>query len=160
MAVTQFTTWDQVARRISATGVDLRIDHAPTEAFDEANDAASLYVLTFLGQRYPVALLVTSNWVASVTTDICIWFLEQWRNNPVSGSVAARKEMWDEMLKAIQQNKMVVPDISNALDRPEVRGQKVALDRYPSIRNTDAGSTDYRPAQGQRFPDRTEPPLR
>ena len=160
MAVTQFTSWDQVARRISATGVDLRVDHSPTDSFDEANDAASLWVLTYLGQRYQVAQLLTSNWVASVTTDICIWFLEQWRNNPVSGSVAARMEMWKEMLTAIHQNKMVVPDISNALDRPELRGQKVALDRYPSMRNTDNGSTSYRPAQGKRFPDRTEPPLR
>lgn len=157
MAVTQFTTWDQVARRLSATGIDLRVDHAPSDGFSEANDAASLYVLTFLAPRYPVALLATSNWVASITADICIWYLEQWRNNPVSASVEARKEMWDKMLEMILQNKMSVPDITIGADRPEIIQQRVAANQYPSMRVVDANSSSYRPSGFTRYPDRTEP---
>lgn len=154
---TQFTTQDQVERRISATGVALRIDHAPSTAFGEANDAASLYVLGFLGGRYPASVLATSEWVASVTTDICIWFLDQWRNNPVGGSIDARKEMWDKQLAMIQQGRMVVPDVANDVDRPEVIGQRVDNRQYPSLRTTNAGSTEYRPGGYPRYTDRTEP---
>ena len=157
MAVTQFTTQSQVERRLSATGVALRIDHSPSTAFDEANDAASLYVLGFLGGRYPASVLATSDWVASVTADICIWFLDQWRNNPVGGSIDARKEMWDKLLMMIQSGKMVVPDVSNSVDRPEVINQRVDGSQYPALRTTKAGSTDYTPTGYPRYPDRSEP---
>lgn len=152
-----FTTFDQVARRLSATGIDLRVDHSPSDAFDEANNAASLYVLTFLANRYPTAVLQTSGWVASVTADICIWYLEQWRNNAVSASVQARKEMWDEMLQMIMQNKMNVPDVTNGGERPEVIAQRVDNRVYPSLRTVRTGGTSYRPQGYVQYPDRTEP---
>ena len=157
MAITQFTTWNQVARRLSATGIDLRVDHAPVDGFDEANDAASLYVLTFLAMRYPVALLATSNWVASVTADICIWYLEQWRGNPVNASTEARKEMHDKMLQKIIENKMSVPDITIGADRPEIIQQRVNANDYPSLRTVDANSSNYRPSGFVTYPDRSEP---
>lgn len=154
---TQFTTREQVERRLSATGVALRIDHAPSTAFDEANNAASLYVLGFLGGRYPASVLDLSEWVASVTADVCIWYLDQFRNNPVGGSIDARKEMWDKQLEMIQQGKMPVPDVPNAVDRPEVIGQRVNPRDYPAVRTTRDGSTDYQPTGYPRYPDRTEP---
>lgn len=156
---TQFTTWAQVARRLSATGVDLRTDHSPDDAFDEANNAASLYVYGFLGSRYPLALLATSEWVSSVTADICIWYLEQMRLNPVSAVSDNRKEMWDKMLAMIQQNKMNIPDISIGADRPEVRNWHIDHSRYPAQRNVNANNTRYKP-NITTYPDRTEPPLR
>jgi hypothetical protein len=160
MAVTTFTTWDQVARRLSATAIELRVDHSPDDGFQEANEWASLYVLGFLGGRYSPATLASSNYVASITADICIWYLDTFRNNPVSGTADARKEMWDKILQMIQTNKMNVPDVSNAADRPQVLGQRVDNTRNPQLRTTDAGSTRYRPEGVNLFPDVTEPPLR
>lgn len=157
MAVTTFTTYDQVARRLSATGVDLRIDHTPLDGFQEANEQASLYVLFYLGQRWPASVLATSDWVANVTADICIWFLDQFRNNPVSSSADGKKEMWDQLLQMIQHGKATVPDLPNSVDRPEVSNYRIDYSRYPSVRNTRQGSTQYRPSGYPRHPDRTEP---
>jgi hypothetical protein len=160
MAVTLFTSWAQVARKLSATGIQLRVDHSPDDAFNDAAESASLYVLGVIGNRYSAAQLAASPWVSLVTADICIWFLDQMRNNPVGGSIDDRKEMWDKQLQMIQQGKANVNDITNSVDRPEILGQRINYNQYPAMRRTDAGSTDYRPQGGRQYPDSTEPPLR
>jgi hypothetical protein len=159
MAHPVFTTREQVERRLSATGVELRIDHSPTNAFEEAALAASLDVSSALGMRYGVAMLVGSEWVASVTADICIWYLDQWRDNPVGGSIQARWEQRQKEMQDIAEGKKIVPDISMGRNGPEVLKQRIAFDRYPAQRTTRADNTGYRPA-GKRYPDITEPPDR
>jgi len=139
--VTALTSSTQIAKRLSTTGVNLRTDHDPTGSLAEAITAASNDVAFHLASRYPLASLATSDWVASKTTTIAIWYLCQWRNNAVPKSV---QEMYEGVIKELQQvqsGKGNVPGLDSGKILPQVVTQRTAWDRFPKERVVDSSST-------------------
>lgn len=138
---TEFTTEARVNRRVSQLGVELRTDHDPDVATQEAMESAAADVV-FYCWRYDPAALAQSEWVAKVATDLAVYYLCTLRLNPVPKTVELMYERAVEQLTKVQDGKAVVPDAPAGRGAaPTVTNQRVVLDRYPNVRTERPRST-------------------
>lgn len=154
MPVTQLTTTDHIAGRLSWYGIDARIDDAPPDILTEMIDAASLEVLFYLGRRYPVATLATSNMVAHWTAEVATYLLCTRRGNPCPASVRTRYEEVKKILEQIQEGKGMVTDIANPNSAPAVVNHEIRHDMNPPKRRV---SRDSEPATNPSYPTYNNP---
>lgn len=106
MAATPYCTQTDVEGRLSALGVDLRLDDASDGA---AQTALMLYVREYAAsrinfyclQKYTVAVLAANDWVRDRAIDIATWILCARRANSIPKSV---QMVYDE---AIEELKLV-----------------------------------------------------
>lgn len=153
MATPDYTAEARVNRRVSQLGVELRTDHDPDGATQEAIASASADV-AFYCWRYDPDALSRSDWVAKVATDLAVFHLCTLRLNPVPRAVELLYEAAIEQLTKVQDGKAPVPDAPAGRGAaPTVTNQRVVLDRYPNIRTERPRSTGT--AKGYRR--RTDP---
>jgi phage gp36-like protein len=158
MAITSLTTADRIAARLSWSGVDARIDHAPPDVLADVILSASADVLSYLGRRYTNAQLAASEIVSTWTADVAVYHICRVRGNPVPASVQRR---YDDLLKRLAQmeeGKGIIADVSNAGTAPAVVNHSVNYDVNPSKRRLTGLSEPKTVAGYPSYPDRREPP--
>lgn len=140
MATTPLTTAAQMDIRLSAIGVTLRADHAPSDAVTFAISRGSNDVRFYL-QRYPLAQLASSDWVKDVATEFAAYHLCILRNNPVPKVLLDSLAEYKRMLEAIMSGRVGVPDLSPGKNFPVIVRQRAAPEMYPAVRTLRQGTT-------------------
>lgn len=154
MSTPQYTTAKRLNRRVSKLGVDLRTDHEPNEADDgkdangalgECIDSASSEVAG-LCWRYDPTALTQSDWIATLTTDIAVFYLCELRLDSVPKAVEKAYDRAMEQLTKIQDGKAPIPGIAMGRGAaPVLSNFRIDLARHPGVRvdrSRSTGSTD------------------
>lgn len=134
-------TRERIERRISSTGIDLRIDDDQDSLIDVFGDAW-VEVQGYCSQRYSDAQLGQSNWTLTRWTDIAVMFLCERRGNTAPDSVARR---YDKAIADLEKIKAGSEPIVDAAQRkagaPTLTNQRVRLFPHPNIVSKPSTST-------------------
>ncbi len=130
---TAYCTATHIAKRISSSGIDLRVDD-DTSAIAAVIEEASIEVNGYLQLLYEVADLAQSEWVRLKTTDIAVYYLCLRRLNSAPKAVEKRYEKAIEDLEKAQSGSVMLPDIPMGKSSvPVISNQRVALDPFVRV---------------------------
>lgn len=143
-AVTQFCSWDDVAKRFSAVGAKLRVDDNLDDAQQDILDEASVEVLGYLGLNYPLAGLVLSQQVRFYTRDVACYLASIRRGNPCNKSIEDRYNATIETLKLLMRGSMVLADTAmqkyNAPVLSNLRVRSFPVNETKVVQGTSTGT--------------------
>lgn len=138
----QYCSWDDVARRLSATGARLKVDDNIEEAQQDILDEAAEEVNGYLALLYPIAGLANSNRVRYYTRDIAVFLACTRRGNPAPGAVSARYESTIEALKLLMRGSMTLPDVAQSkMNAPVLSNLRVRNFPVPEVKVVQGTST-------------------
>jgi phage gp36-like protein len=141
MAVTQYCSWSDVQKRISAEAADLRLDDDPS-AREDVLDEAAVEVNGYLQLAYEVPSLALSTWVRFRARDIAVYLLCLRRNHPVPNSVQQRYDDAIELLEKVRQGQMRLPDVAeDKASVPVLSNQRVEMIPFPRLKTVTGKST-------------------
>lgn len=158
MATTAYCTSQNIQDRLSLSGVNLRIDDAPTVITAVIKNASTKINFYCFG-KYTADVLAANDWVAERCTDIATYILCKRRGNPCPESVK------DDYNEAIQLLELIRAGVAQIPDAAQRKGQSPVLSQprvklYPvpeSVieRNRSTGTPANYPQRNDPF----EPPL-
>lgn len=126
-----YTTQTKIERRISSTGVSLRIDDDANSLTSTIEDATT-EVNGYCQLLYTTTALAASEWIAMKTTDIALYFLCMRRANPVPHSVQVRYDKAIADLEKVHSGVWLVPDApTRQAAVPTLSNQRVRLQPIP-----------------------------
>ncbi len=141
MTISAYTTEAKVTKRLSATGVSLRVDDDVTAGADACMDA-SIEVYGYLGNIYSDTSLAQSQWVSKKATDIAAVYYCQRRGNPVPKALRIVFDKAIEDLERAQAGKFVIPDAAQRkANVPVLSNQGVVLRPNPRVVTQKTAST-------------------
>lgn len=152
----QLTDAAMISARISALGLQLRIDHAPVEAQAAAISLASEEVAQYLVQRFPESQFQNSMWVRNIATTVAIYWLCTLRNNMPNQAVKLLYDTAIDTLKQVQRGQLLPPGLRLPPSRPGIIKTRVRYDQYPNQVVEQENST-LSNAQFPQLNDPTEP---
>jgi phage gp36-like protein len=112
MAVTPYCTLDDLSDRLSAEGVNLRLDDVPPTASGNVLRRTANKINQFLLRQYTAANLATSDIVNELAISIGVYYLCTRRGNPAPESVIAAYEEALDDLASIRRGQTDIGDIA------------------------------------------------
>jgi len=128
-----YTTSTKLQKRLSSTGVSLRLDDDAT-AVTQVIEEATIEVNGYCQLLYPISELAASDWVCLKCTDIAMWFLCARRNNPVPQVVQDRYDKALADLERVRAGSLQIPDAGMSKAAvPVLSNQRVRLWPFPHV---------------------------
>lgn len=128
-----YTTREKLEKRMSAVGVDDRIDDdltSLTEVIADATVEVNGYCLT----QYSATQLAASDWIQKKTLDVACFFLCLRRNNPPPQSVQFMYEKAIADLELVRAGSIRIPDAATRkAAAPTLSNQRVNLWPHPHV---------------------------
>lgn len=142
MATTAYCTSDDIANRLSSTGVTLRTDDTPPDTLGDVITDASTQVDEHCRLLYTPANLAVSDWVNQRATDIAAVLLCERRGNPVPGSLMRKYERALERLEQVRLGTLQIPDVpARLVAAPVMSNVREQLNPQPHTRVRKSTST-------------------
>lgn len=121
-----------IENRLSASGVDLRIDDVPPDTLGDVIDDASAEVESHCLLKYGADQLAASRWIKHKCADIATYLLCERRGNPAPPGIANKFERAMAQLEKVQEGKLKISDVAQRRTAvPMVSNMRPALRPYP-----------------------------
>ncbi len=111
MPITTYCTQADVQARLSAVGVQLRLDDNPAD-ITNILESAAMDVNERAQLAYGVDRLATSDWVKFKARDLAVFHLCIRRNNPISKAVQFIYDSAIESLEKVLKGTLQIPDVA------------------------------------------------
>ncbi len=142
MATTLYCQQTDVQNRLSADGVNYRIDDVPPSTLGDVLTDASTQIDEHLFFLYDPAQLATSDWVRERCADIAACLLCERRGNPVPPGIQAKYERTMNRLEKIRLGLLAVPNLPIRKEMaPVLSNVRIRLDPFPRTVVERANST-------------------
>lgn len=152
MAIVQYCSWDDVAKRLSVAGARLKVDD-DLDAQQDVLDEAATEVNGYLELIYPIAGLALSARVKYYTRDIACYLACIRRGNPAPKVIEDRYNATIEALKLLMRGSMTLPDVAQSkANAPVLSNLRVRNFPVPQVKVVTGTSTGT-PAGYSQFAD-------
>jgi phage gp36-like protein len=141
MTLPAFTTITNLQKRMSSTGVSLRIDD-DSSAINNVIADAGVEAFGYVGNMYAAIDLASSAWFEKKVTDIAAYYLCMRRNNKAPISVEKQYDKTIEDLEKAQKGSFRIPDCPmNKSFAPVLSAPRLKVTPFPHIVIEDGRST-------------------
>ena len=132
-AGTSYCAEGDVSARLSAWGVELRVDDNTTAIFDCIANASSDIDMRLL-PVYDAAAIAASRWVHFACRAIAVYYVCLRRNNPIPPSVQNEYEKTIQELNDMASGTLTLPGAAKATSGIAVSNVRFDNTRYPAMR--------------------------